>query len=116
MGNGKQCLMIRIDYAAMVACVFFACVGTGDDPRRVAAKVFPQLNVFLILSSQFLFAVALGWIICRMCSGNLPMLSNLLGSPIWVPFARLSFSAYLLQFIAILFLEPSFDPVAGANL
>lgn len=89
------------DLLAAIACVGIAFVGNGMDTKRLVTQFSPDLGVFLIVCSQGLFACAVAWGAFRATSGEAPWLDRILSAKILVPFARLSYSAYLMQMLAI---------------
>jgi peptidoglycan/LPS O-acetylase OafA/YrhL len=83
--------------------------GDGTDQLRDAPSHFGRgstFNAAAIITSQTLYGscVAYGLLLCLV--GRAEWLSRLLSLDVWVPFARLSYSAYLLQFVCIDALVP----------
>lgn len=97
-----------LDVLASLMLVAIICMGNGMDDKRWVAHAAPKLNEILILFSQGATAMATSWLALRCCSGHLPRLNSMLSLSAWVPIARLSYAAYLLQFFAI---EPLHDRV-----
>jgi peptidoglycan/LPS O-acetylase OafA/YrhL len=86
--------------------------GDGTDKLREIPVYFgpdSTFNAFTAVCSQTLYGtcVAYGLLLCLL--GRVPVLSWVLSLDIWVPFARLSYSAYLLQFVIIDKLVPVVD-------
>lgn len=98
-----------VDILAGCAILGIIATGNGMDEKRWVARWHPYLNEFLILFSQGILAAAVAWLIFRCCAGHLPHFNTLLAVRMWVPLARLSYSAYLLQFIGILAMKKRSD-------
>jgi len=93
------------DVISAIVVVFVMFCGNGvfspmDEPHKLWQKI-PSLDVALVLFSQGAFSAGVSWLAFRCCSGHLPRLNAFLALRVWVPIARLSFSAYLLQHIAV---------------
>jgi len=106
-----------VDVVCVILTAILSFVGNGTDEHRWIATVNFNFNILLLLFSQIIFAVITGWLIFRMCTDLqcTGYLTKFYSSPVWVPIARLSFSAYLLQFIGVAMLKSSFDSCAGPS-
>mmetsp|Transcript_60504 Transcript_60504/g.162314 ORF Transcript_60504/g.162314 Transcript_60504/m.162314 type:complete len:197 (-) Transcript_60504:96-686(-) len=102
--------------AAVIVAIAFA--GNGMNLSRPVALLAPSwVNSFLIVAAQGLFGIAVAWCAYRACSGQSQFLGGVLSFRMWVPLARLSYSAYLLQFLAISPIQQNWEVFrVGANV
>lgn len=96
-----QCRLRIVDALAGLLFVAVSCIGNGRNPDQPIARWSHAARVIWLLLSQGLLAMSVSWAVFRMCSGCMPIWDSLLSRSLWVPVARLSYSAYLLQFVAI---------------
>jgi len=90
------------DLVCTALIVGIAFAGNGMNLSRPVALLAPRwVNSLLMVTSQGLFGVAVAWWAYRSCTAQASTVSRVLGAPLWVPLARLSYSAYLLQFLAV---------------
>jgi len=61
----------------------------------------PSTQFFLYVFGRALFGLAVAYFVLMMLNNGAKALNYVLCSPIWVPFARLSYTAYLLQTIGM---------------
>merc|ERR1712137_1529929 len=99
LGETPSKWLYSVDAMAALTFVGILITGNGMDPKRWVAHDYPALNQFLILYSQGMVAASCAWMAFRCCSGHLPRVNGLLSMPAWVPLARLSYAAHLLQFV-----------------
>lgn len=59
------------------------------------------LNDFLLITGRFLYSLPLFCIMLLTLTGQLPTLASILSWKGWVPVSRLTFAAYLIQFVVI---------------
>lgn len=99
--QGKHRGFRIVDGLAGLLFITVAFIGNGRNPDQPIAFWSPIARVVCLLLSQGLLAASVSWAAFRMSSGCMPWLDSLLSGSLWVPLARLSYSAYLLQFVAI---------------
>lgn len=75
----------------------------------------PALNLLLVLFSRAALGACTSLLLVQMLRGRCTTLSRILSSGVWTPFARLSYSAYLLQFNVVMPLGQTFFDLRGVN-
>jgi len=99
-----QALSLVDIFASLLVCFLAVIAGNGtSDGMIVEFFTRPQPALMLILVSQCLFALGMSWLVFRICTKELRILGAILSHRFWVPIARLSYGAYLLQFISIMY-------------
>mmetsp|Transcript_21996 Transcript_21996/g.54460 ORF Transcript_21996/g.54460 Transcript_21996/m.54460 type:complete len:331 (+) Transcript_21996:3-995(+) len=88
-------------WLAASGAVLLGCVFLPLSDYRDAESWPPWANGLFLACSRPLWAAALGVITTACAVGHLPALNGLLASPLWTPFARLTFGAYLLHPVVI---------------
>jgi hypothetical protein len=78
---------------------FFVYVRASAEHYRPASSN-SSLRARRYIFNRTLFAASVAWFIVNMLNGRARWFNGLLSAQIWVPVARLSYSAYLLQFAA----------------
>ncbi|MFT3772651.1 MAG: acyltransferase [Minicystis sp.] len=82
-----------------------AYLGAGEHPSRYipgAIDTHPWRNLFLLLFARQLFGVAVAYVMFETLTGGLRAVERFLSARFWVPLARLSYAAYLVQFLCML--------------
>jgi peptidoglycan/LPS O-acetylase OafA/YrhL len=101
LGRGPSMLYVVLDVLAYPLGILMAFLGNGGAQYRMVWTFSPFLAKFQIIFSQALFALAVSWGCFRAVSDCAPWLNSFLSAKFWIPFARLSYTAYLMQFCAI---------------
>jgi peptidoglycan/LPS O-acetylase OafA/YrhL len=116
---------------AIVTVLAIAYLGAGEHPSRYLpwhVDHHPYRNLFLLLFARQLLGLGVAVILYATLSGDLRLVNKALSARVWVPFARLSYAAYLVEFVCMIPLyslwsrgyatAPSFPdlvPVLAAN-
>jgi peptidoglycan/LPS O-acetylase OafA/YrhL len=99
-------------YGAWGVALFFMFLGSGN---AFTTREPPALNLLLVLVARAALGAATAVLLLAALAGRAPLLARVLDSPFWRPFARLSYSAYLLQFNAILPIGYNLFPLHGVE-
>lgn len=101
LGREPSALFTLFDLLAYPLGLLMAFLGNGADQNRMVWDLPWFVAKFQIIFSQGLFAMAVSWGCFRAVSDRAPLLNSFLSAKFWVPLARLSYTAYLMQFCAI---------------
>jgi peptidoglycan/LPS O-acetylase OafA/YrhL len=96
-------LPVQVLALGVVAAIAF--LGAGEHPSRYipgAIDLHPWRNLFLLLFARQLFGAAVAVILYESVTGGLRFVERFLSARVWVPLARLSYAAYLVEFLCIL--------------
>jgi len=75
----------------------------------------PAFNLMLVLFARALLGLCIAVVLVQMLRGKCHILARILSSGVWTPFARLSYSAYLLQFNVVMPLGHQLFGLSGVN-
>lgn len=88
-------------YLSAAGVALLACVFVPLSDYRDAESWPPWANGLFLTFSRPVWATGLGVITTACALGRLPRLHAFLASPMWTPFARLTFGAYLMHPVVI---------------
>lgn len=86
-----------------------AYLGAGEHPSRYlpgAVDLHPHRDLFLLLFARQLLGLGIAVLLYQTVTGAAPLAGRFLSAAIWVPLARLSYAAYLVEFMVMIPLYP----------
>ena len=87
----------------------------GSGTSLLLQRQPPAFNLLLVLFSRPLLGACISVLLVEMLKGRCVLLARFLSSGAWTPLARLSYSAYLLQFKVIMPLGGYYFSMRGVD-
>lgn len=97
----RRRLLVLGDLAVLTLLMLLSWFGCGDGLYLSVTPRHAQLNLALKFAGRTVFGFCIAYLVFMMRVGRLAWLRRALSWPVFVPIARLSYVAYLVQFLVI---------------